>query len=68
MNYPPTELDTQAAADYLFYAAHTLETWRSEGSGPIYHKRGPKYVYYLQSELDDWRRQRETVIKPRKVI
>ena len=60
-------IDTKAAAEYVDFAAHTLEQWRSDGCGPEYIKIR-RAVRYYPSALDRWLRQAATVVKPRKVI
>lgn len=44
---------TKEAADYLKYSEATLELWRKEGRGPVFHQPAHK-VYYFIDDLDDW--------------
>lgn len=46
-------VDTEAAARYLALEAHTLESYRSLNSGPVYYKFG-KRVRYAVDDLDSW--------------
>ncbi len=46
-------VNTEAAARYLALEAHTLECYRSNGGGPVYHKFG-KWVRYAVDDLDAW--------------
>jgi len=41
-------------ADYLGVARSTLAKWRMRGIGPIYHRCGPRIVYYRKAEVDQW--------------
>ena len=43
----------QEAADFLNLSVKTLQKWRYQGSGPVYHKFG-KVVRYQQTELDEF--------------
>ncbi len=60
-------IGTKEAAEYIDYAPHTLEQWRSDGCGPEYIKRG-RQVRYYPSALDRWLKQTATVVRPRKLI
>lgn len=40
-------LDTAQAAYELGYSKSSLETWRGEGTGPVYHKTGRRVRYKL---------------------
>lgn len=42
------------AARYLRVSRSTLAKWRMIGNGPVYHRCGPRIVYYFQDEIDDW--------------
>jgi predicted DNA-binding transcriptional regulator AlpA len=42
------------AADYLCVSRSTLAKWRINGSGPVYHRCGPRIVYYFKDEIDHW--------------
>lgn len=44
---------SQAAHD-LSVSRSTLAKWRSAGIGPIFHRCGPRLVYYYQDEIDAW--------------
>ena len=46
-------VDTEAAARYLALEGHTLECYRSVGSGPVFYKFG-KWVRYAIDDLDAW--------------
>jgi predicted DNA-binding transcriptional regulator AlpA len=42
------------AAAYLGVSRSTLAKWRMRGEGPAWHRCGPRIVYYLPEELDQW--------------
>ena len=42
------------AAKYLRVSRSTLAKWRMNGDGPAYHRLGPRLVYYIRHEVDDW--------------
>jgi predicted DNA-binding transcriptional regulator AlpA len=42
------------AAQYLRVSRSTLAKWRMNGEGPIYHRCGPRIVYYFRDEIDNW--------------
>jgi len=42
------------AADYLRISRSTLTKWRINGTGPASHRCGPRIVYYLKDEIDQW--------------
>ena len=42
------------AASYLRVSRSTLAKWRMKALGPPYHRCGPRLVYYLQNEIDQW--------------
>jgi predicted DNA-binding transcriptional regulator AlpA len=42
------------AAHYLGVSRSTLAKWRMNGAGPVYHRCGPRIVYYLRDEIDAW--------------
>ena len=46
-------VDTEAAARYLTLEGHTLDCYRSVGSGPVFYKFG-KWVRYSIDDLDTW--------------
>lgn len=46
-------LTTQEAADYVGLKPRTLQTWRSEGRGPVYYKRNNR-ILYKPSDIDAW--------------
>lgn len=50
--YPDGRLDTRNAALYLGASEKTLATWRCDGSGPKFIKRGR--IFYFRNDLDDW--------------
>lgn len=47
-------LRAREAAAYLDVSRSTLTKWRTNGSGPPFHRCGPRLVYYLKSEIDSW--------------
>jgi predicted DNA-binding transcriptional regulator AlpA len=42
------------AAYYLHVSRSTLAKWRMKGTGPVYHRCGPRIVYYFRDEIDSW--------------
>lgn len=48
------KLRTAQAAGYLGISRSTLAKWRMAGRGPVYHRCGPRIVYYYQDEIDAW--------------
>jgi predicted DNA-binding transcriptional regulator AlpA len=42
------------AADYLRVSRSTLAKWRINGTGPVFHRCGPRIVYYFQDEIEHW--------------
>jgi hypothetical protein len=42
------------AAIYLRVSRSTLAKWRMNGSGPPFHRCGPRLVYYFRDEMDNW--------------
>lgn len=42
------------AATYLGVSRSTLAKWRMKGEGPVFHKCGPRLVYYFKDEVDAW--------------
>lgn len=54
----PDFLDTDKASEYLGVAAQTLKNWRSSRKhGPAFIRVGGR-VFYLQSDLAEYLRQR----------
>lgn len=56
---PPGEplFTTKEAANYLRCSPPTLERWRTQGTGPVYRRRGPgkrSGILYRKSDLDAW--------------
>lgn len=49
-----SRLSAIEAASYLHVSRSTLAKWRMNGSGPVYHRCGPRIVYYFQDEIDTW--------------
>lgn len=49
-----TRLRAVQAADYLGVSRSTLAKWRLSGNGPVYHRCGPRIVYYLKDEIETW--------------
>jgi hypothetical protein len=47
-------LRTKEAADYMRVRPSTLAKWRMRSEGPPYHRCGPRIVYYVLQEIDDW--------------
>ena len=52
-------LDTRRAADFLGLSPRTLQTYRSTGAGPDFHRFGG-VVRYRRSDLDAWATVRRT--------
>jgi predicted DNA-binding transcriptional regulator AlpA len=50
----PSRLRAREAALYLRLSRSTLAKWRMRGEGPAFHRFGPRLVYYLKHELDQW--------------
>jgi predicted DNA-binding transcriptional regulator AlpA len=50
----PSRLRARETAFYLRLSRSTLAKWRMRGEGPAFHRFGPKLVYYLKHELDQW--------------
>lgn len=50
--YPDGRMSSGGAAQYLGFATKTLAKMRSEGTGPVYVKRGR--VFYFKNDLDAW--------------
>lgn len=46
-------VDTDAAARYLTLTTHSLECYRSLGTGPTFYKFG-RHVRYAVDDLDAW--------------
>ena len=42
------------AAHFLQVSRSTLAKWRMNGRGPIYHRCGPRIVYYYRDEIEAW--------------
>ncbi|MDB5550202.1 MAG: DNA-binding protein [Rhizobium sp.] len=42
------------AAEYLGVSRSTLAKWRMSGAGPVFHRCGPRLVYYFKHEIDAW--------------
>ena len=57
------KLTNEEAATYLGVTKGTLANWRSEGTGPVFHKPTDKLVYYFKEDLDAWIRGKEDVSK-----
>ena len=59
-------LTTREAAQYLRLRPCTLERWRCDGGGPVYHKFGGRVVYAKQA-LEDFaeENQRASTVSPR---
>ena len=49
-----TRLRAVQAAAYLGVSRSTLAKWRMSGNGPAYHRCGPRIVYYLRNEIENW--------------
>lgn len=45
-------LTTRAAAEFLGVSPRTLEDWRCDGGGPIFHKVGKRLVRYDVASLE----------------
>jgi uncharacterized protein YqkB len=50
--YPDGRMDTRNAALYLGLEEKTLAMKRSDGTGPIFIKRGR--IFYFKDDLDAW--------------
>ena len=46
-------LSVADAASYLHLRPATLNNWRSEGTGPTFHKLGRR-TFYTRADLDSW--------------
>lgn len=46
-------LDTKEAAAFIKHSVSTLESWRSDGSGPPWYKPAGK-VIYSRDDLIEW--------------
>ena len=51
---PIVRLRAVEAAQYLRVSRSTLAKWRMSGNGPVYHRCGPRLVYYFRHEIDAW--------------
>ena len=47
-------LRASEAAQYLQVSRSTLAKWRMNGHGPVYHRCGPRIVYYYLDEIEAW--------------
>lgn len=47
-------LRATGAAAYLGVSRSTLAKWRMRGEGPVFHRCGPRLVYYFKDEIDAW--------------
>lgn len=54
---PRKKLRAAKAAQYLGVSRSTLAKWRMNGSGPPYHRCGPRIVYYYEGEIDRWQQE-----------
>ena len=52
MILPDGRMDTENAARYLDLSKKTLAMKRSQGTGPVYIKRGK--IFYYKDDLDKW--------------
>ena len=50
-------LSTKEAAQYLRLSKRTLERYRLEGCGPLFHVIGRRRVYYALADLTLWTEQ-----------
>ncbi len=50
-------LNTRQAAGYLGLAKRTLDRYRLQGGGPIFHRFGNR-IRYLRTDLDAWAAER----------
>jgi len=53
--YPGGRMDPENAAKYLKLSPNTLAVMRSQGTGPMYTKKGG--IWYFQADLDNWLRE-----------
>lgn len=51
---PEHYMTTRQAAEYLGLSMQTLRHYRSQGKGPMYHKRNARMVHYTKEDLDAW--------------
>ena len=56
-------MDVTEAALYLGTTKNSLYQHKDETLWPPYHRMGPKKVYWLKSELDQWIRLRTQMSK-----
>lgn len=49
-----SRLRAAEAANYLRVSRSTLAKWRMSRVGPPFHRCGPRLIYYLQHEIDEW--------------
>lgn len=42
------------AAKYLRVSRSTLAKWRMSKTGPVFHRCGPRLVYYFRHEIEAW--------------
>jgi predicted DNA-binding transcriptional regulator AlpA len=54
MNVPNQPYTPEEAAEILKVSVLTLKAWRHRGTGPQFVRQGPKFVRYLQSDIDAW--------------
>ncbi len=47
-------LRASEVAQYLQISRSALAKWRMNSHGPVYHRLGPRIVYYYQDEIDAW--------------
>ena len=55
---PHSRLNPRIIAAGIGVSFLTLEKWRCEGKGPVFHKLDGR-VFYLKSEVEDWIAERE---------
>lgn len=53
-NNPQDRLWAREAAKYLHLSRSTLAKWRMRNEGPPFHRCGPRLVYYLRHEIEEW--------------
>ena len=53
LGLPSPFLSVADAASYLHLRPATLNNWRSEGTGPTFHKLGRR-TFYTRADLDSW--------------
>lgn len=53
VNISEDAVDTNGAAVIVGCSPHTLNTWRSRGTGPKFHRIGGR-IRYFKADLQEW--------------